>query len=401
MNGDLGPADPAGKDVRPQDGHLGAKTHRRVLVNALSAVLGGGVTVATRLVRQIALDHAHLHIVLVCSLDEVAEHGYPDNVEVVHRPDLMPRLPRWRWEQRSQPAFARAHSIDVILQLGGYLCFRTDIPQVAVWQNPNVFTPPGIPRPLSEELLVRVQRIVQGWSMRRSADNIFLTAKSIEMARDYWDMDAIPKRVVHSGVEIVSGDPRESAPLADREFLALAVGSTYVHKNYEAMIDAMAHYVKEHDDGIHLEIMGGGPNPSYFAGLEARIERLGLGGRVKLLGARSLQEVHRRMQQARVYIVTSRLETFGLTLFEAMSNGLPVVASDATCHPEVGGDAAVYCDPEDPADIADKLALVLHDEDLSEEHRERGFARLAAFTWSHSAAGYVAALEDAMADAAR
>ena len=382
-------------------GSGGAKTQRRVLVNALSAVLGGGVTVATRLVREIAVNHPHLQIVLVCSFDEVAEHGYPGNVEVVYRPDLIPRLPRWRWEQRAQPGFAKTHAIDVILQLGGYLCFGTAIPQVAVWQNPNVFTPPGIPRPLSEELLVRAQRIVQGWSMRRSADNIFLTAKSIEMASRYWDMNTVPNRVVHSGVELVSGDPRASAPLSNRENFALAVGSTYVHKNYEAMIDAMAHYTEHREDGLRLEIMGGGPNPDYFASLQKRIDDHGIADRVQLLGARPLEEVHQRMQQARAYLVTSRLETFGLTLFEAMSNGLPVVASNATCHPEVGGNAAVYCDPQNPADIAEKLAQIVDDKALAETYRERGFARLENFTWSNSATGYVAALEAAQAVSSR
>ena len=84
-----------------------------------------------------------------------------------------------------------------------------------------------------------------------------------------------------------------------------------------------------------------------------------------------------------------------------MSNGLPVVASNATCHPEVGGDAAVYCDPQNPADIAEKLAQIVDDKALAETYRERGFARLENFTWSNSATGYVAALEAAQAVSSR
>lgn len=387
--GSSGPADSRGNG------------RRRVLVNALSAVIGGGITVATRLAHQMATEHPEIAFLLLCTHEEVAEYGYPGNVEVLRRADLSPRLARWRWEQMEQPTLLEERGIDVVLQLGGYLCFRTKVPQVAVWQNSNVFTPPGIPRPFSEELLVRAQRFVQGRSMRRAEGNVFLTHNSVELCRRYWDMDAIDHTVIHSGVELPEGDPRASAPLSAREPLAVTVGSAYAHKNIEAMIDAMACYADQNEDGLRLEIIGGAPSPDYFASLEARIERLGLGDRVEMVGALPMEAVHERMQRARVYLVTSLLETFGLTLLEAMGNGLPVVASNTTCHPEVGGEAAVYCDPRDPEDVAKKLARVVHDDDLAEQCRERGFERLEAFSWSTSATRYVEAIERAMGGTAR
>lgn len=388
--------------MRRSDAAPAPSRPRRILVNALSATIGGGITVATRLTRQVARDHPHLSLVLLCTHDEVAEYGYPETVEIVQRRDLQPRLARWAWEQRQQPSLVDERGIDQILQLGGYLCFRAEVPQVAVWQNSNVFTPPGIPRPFSEALLVRVQRFVQGRSMRRAAQNVFLTQNSVDLADRYWDMATIRHCVIHSGVELTGGDPEESPALADREPLVLSVGSAYAHKNCEAMIDAMAIHVANHDDELRLEIVGGAPNPDYFASLEARIEERGLKDRARLLGALPPKEVHAKMSRARVYLVTSLLETFGLTLLEAMGNGLPVVASNATCHPEVGGDAAVYCDPRDPQDVARQLARVLYDDALAEQCRARGFERLRNFSWANSAARYVAELDLAMArDSAR
>ena len=102
------------------------------------------------------------------------------------------------------------------------------------------------------------------------------------------------------------------------------------------------------------------------------------------------------MAQARVYVVTSLLETFGLTLLEAMGSGVPVVASDATCHREVGGDAAIYCDPHDSRDVSKQIGRVVDDAELSERCRRLGLDRVGRFSWANSAAGYVAVLKAAI-----
>ena len=101
-------------------------------------------------------------------------------------------------------------------------------------------------------------------------------------------------------------------------------------------------------------------------------------------------------EQGRVYVVTSVLETFGLTALEAMGAGVPVVASDATCLPEVCGDAAVYCNPRDPDDIAQKIHRVASDVDMQRELQQRGLERVKHFSWERSASEYLGALEAAI-----
>jgi nucleoside-diphosphate-sugar epimerase len=69
---------------------------------------------------------------------------------------------------------------------------------------------------------------------------------------------------------------------------------------------------------------------------------------VRMTGLASREEVTEKLARARVYVVTSVLETVGLTVLEAMGVGVPVVASYASCLPEVREDAVVYCDPATP-----------------------------------------------------
>ncbi len=365
----------------------------RVLINALSAVLGGGNTVAQQLTRSLARQCPDHRFLLLCTHEDVAGFDYPGNVEVLHRPDLLPRALRWIWEQTRQPRLVRERSIDVVLVLGGYVSFRTGAPQVAVWQNSNVFSPPGIPRPFSETLLAFAQRVVQSFSMHAAVQNVFLTRNSIDLASHWWNMDHVRHCVIHSGVELDRGCPEDSKPLSERQPVILSAGSIYSHKNYEMMIDAMAEYRSRYGDPPRLEIVGAPANVQYFDSLRQRIRRLDLEDCVEMVGHVPRELVLEKMARARVYLVTSLLETFGLTLLEAMGNGLPVVASNATCHPEVGGDAVLYCDPNDPNDIAQQLHRILHDEELAQRLRENGFERLRHFSWQRSAAHYVAELK--------
>jgi glycosyltransferase involved in cell wall biosynthesis len=90
-------------------------------------------------------------------------------------------------------------------------------------------------------------------------------------------------------------------------------------------------------------------------------------------------------ENAACFIFPSFYEGFGLPPLEAMHCGCPVIVSDRASLPEVCGDAAVYCDPDDPADIARQLRLVLTSSELRRELREAGFARARSFGWQRSA----------------
>jgi glycosyltransferase involved in cell wall biosynthesis len=78
-------------------------------------------------------------------------------------------------------------------------------------------------------------------------------------------------------------------------------------------------------------------------------------------------------------------EGFGLPMLEAMACGTPVVASTASCMPEVAGDAALLVPPTDVDALAAALDRSLTDEALRADLIAKGHARVRQFSWAKSA----------------
>ena len=90
-------------------------------------------------------------------------------------------------------------------------------------------------------------------------------------------------------------------------------------------------------------------------------------------------------QQALAFVFPSHYESFGLPPIEAMACGCPVIVSNRAALPEICGNASVYCDPDDPEDIAQKIRQVLEDKKLRSEAVTKGYARIKSFNWERSA----------------
>ena len=100
---------------------------------------------------------------------------------------------------------------------------------------------------------------------------------------------------------------------------------------------------------------------------------------------------------ARALIAPSSYEGFGLPPLEAMALGTPVIAARASSLPEVGGDAAVYVDPDDDAALAMEIRRVLDDDAHYAALRAASVAQSRRFSWDETARGTLAAFDDAIA----
>ncbi len=89
--------------------------------------------------------------------------------------------------------------------------------------------------------------------------------------------------------------------------------------------------------------------------------------------------------RADVFVFPSLYEGFGLAVLEAQACGAPVLTSDTSSLPEVVGDAAVLCDPEDERDIADNIYRLVSDEKLRQKYSTAGIKRAKQFSWEKTA----------------
>lgn len=156
----------------------------------------------------------------------------------------------------------------------------------------------------------------------------------------------------------------------------LSVGSDEPRKNLEALIPCLARAAAG-ISGLSLVRVGEWLPPALRRGLAAV-----LGGRVHELGCVDDHRLAGLYAGALALVMPSRLEGFGLPVLEAMACGCPVVCSDATSLPEVGGDAVLYFPACDGAIAGDHLAALAADPRRRADLIARGKARAAGFTWS-------------------
>lgn len=146
---------------------------------------------------------------------------------------------------------------------------------------------------------------------------------------------------------------------------------------------------------------GGLPHRLVLAGLDAgagpSVRAAAGDAPVELAGYVSDEQLDALMRGADLLVHPSLYEGFGLVLIEAMARGCPVAASPATALSETGGDAALYFDPLDPADIARTVESAVGDRELHARLAERGRARAAEFSWERTAEATLAVYEEVLA----
>jgi glycosyltransferase involved in cell wall biosynthesis len=102
-------------------------------------------------------------------------------------------------------------------------------------------------------------------------------------------------------------------------------------------------------------------------------------------------------QGAAVFVLPSLHEGFGMTVLEAMTLAVPVIAANRGSLPEVMGDAGVLIDPTNSSALAAAMAHVLDDPAFADQCRARGLARAATFSWRTAAEALLRAYELALA----
>jgi glycosyltransferase involved in cell wall biosynthesis len=162
----------------------------------------------------------------------------------------------------------------------------------------------------------------------------------------------------------------------------LFVGAQEPRKNLVHLVEALKIL---HLQGLKTPLLLVGPAGQDSETIRARAAMLDLGHWITMTGYLPDREVRHIYRLASAFVFPSLCEGFGLPLVEAMASGVPVAASFSSAIPEVCRSAAVYFRPEDPEDMAEKIASVLENSELRQELAARGKQRALDFSWERAA----------------
>jgi glycosyltransferase involved in cell wall biosynthesis len=122
---------------------------------------------------------------------------------------------------------------------------------------------------------------------------------------------------------------------------------------------------------------------------------LGISDRLDLTGYLADEELSFVLRGASVFYFPSLYEGFGLPVLDALACGVPVVTSNTSSLPEVGGDHAIYVDPTNVAAMAQALEQAWLQREPNSSSRFAAVAHARSFRWERAAQEYIAAFEAA------
>jgi len=199
-------------------------------------------------------------------------------------------------------------------------------------------------------------------------------------------------KVVYEGLSRL-GQEQTPEPEKDMEFLAchnikkpflLYVGNSYPHKNLEALVRAFQRVLDVKPD-CQLVLVG---QRNYFSErLEEETRGLGLRvpEEINFTGYIDDRDLAKLYRSASLYVFPSLSEGFGLPPLEAMSFGLPVASSNASCLPEVLGSAAIYFNPKDTQEIANVILEGLDNNNLRSTLTQAARLQIQKYSWKKMA----------------
>jgi alpha-1,3-rhamnosyl/mannosyltransferase len=190
---------------------------------------------------------------------------------------------------------------------------------------------------------------------------------------------------------------RRQSPSAAFDHI-LFMGTLSLRKNVGTLLEAYVRLREQVPDAPRL-VLAGHATPA-SARWEARCQQPPLKTHVEITGYVTTEQRIALYEGARMLVLPSYEEGFGLPVLEAMACGVPVVVSSRGSLPEVAGPAAAPVDPDDVDGLVSRMRELL-DRQVAAAAAERGLAQASRYSWTACAAAALAAYAAAMEAHAR
>ena len=319
--------------------------------------------------------------------------------KILFPPSRHPFLWVW-WFEWSIPRLLREVGADIFISTDGYLSLRTDVPQLLVMHDINfVHRPKDLPWLTSKyynhyfpAFAKKATKLVtvSGFSADDISRSFGLDRESISVVFNGVNSDfapIAPEQAEQVRIQYTDGKP-----------FFLFVGALHPRKNVDGLLRAFDRFRLENGPEVKMVIAGGqmfktGPIHEVYNHMQFREE-------VIFTGRVPSAELKKLMASAMALTFVPHFEGFGIPVIEAMSAGTPVICSNTTSLPEVGGEAVMYVNPGDVDDIVAAMNRISSDAGLRNQLRESGFRQKEKFNWETSAVQLWEAVQGVLANVA-
>ena len=238
--------------------------------------------------------------------------------------------------------------------------------------------------PAKNKLVFKFKQGVYAYVTKRVAEKSTLLITGTQFVKDdvvqYTGVDPNKITVTHESADTIEAPAEQIESLAGKKFL-MYVGRPTPHKNLERLIEAFVKLKAQHQD---LKLVLAGKKDDNYRRIEAEASEKNIQN-VIFTDFVSDGQLRWLYENCEAYVFPSLSEGFGLPGLEAMLLNAPVVSSNATCLPEVYGDAAHYFDPLSVESMTDAINEVLTNKELRQDLIAKGEVQAAKYSWRRMA----------------
>ena len=161
------------------------------------------------------------------------------------------------------------------------------------------------------------------------------------------------------------------------------LGNTDPKKNTERTLVAYSKYLEKSE--VKRQLLMADLDKSFLSSIIERNHIENILPQIVMPGYIVNKDLPYIYNNAFAFLYTSLRESFGIPLLEAMACGTPVITSNTSSMPEIGGPEAILINPEDPDEIAEKMLQLEKDEALYQRQKKIGPIRAKCFSWQQTA----------------
>ncbi len=336
--------------------------------------------------KRITINHPEHQFIFIFDRSYDKSYIFSDNITpvVIGPPTRHPVL-WYLWFDYQIPRVLKKYNADLFLSPDGYLSLRTNIPQLAVIHDINfVHRPKDLPwlkAKYYNQYFPKFARIA-----KRIATVSFYSKEDITRSFKV-DYDKID--VVYDGInQIFEPISNENKIEVRKKYTGgseyfLFVGALHPRKNVSGLLRAFDAFKTVVNNTMKLVIVGGQMHKT--GDIFDVYDNMRFKNDVVFTGRVSTADLHDIFGAATALTFVPFFEGFGIPIVEAMSAGIPVICSNTTSIPEVGGNAVLYADPLKIDQITNAMLKLAGNADLQNDLIAKGYIQKDKFSWDETA----------------